>query len=93
MNNSDKNGAMKLAIAFVGLAAIAACSTGPETTSSWRGAQLHFNTMDTNDDERLERDEINPDLRLHREFDRYDADATGLIELDEFYDYIQDSKE
>lgn len=66
------------------------CASGPRTPSTWQGARLHFETMDTNDDGVLMMDEINPELALYQSFSRYDVDGTGAIELDEFYEYIED---
>lgn len=77
-----------IALAAASLSLLAACAGGPRNPSTWHGARVHFNEMDRNGDKVLTRDEINPELALYQEFNRYDADGNGKIELDEFYEYV-----
>lgn len=78
------------ALAAASLTLLAACAGGPRNPSTWQGARTHFSEMDSNGDGVLTRDEINPELALYQEFDRYDLDGNGEIELDEFYKYVND---
>ncbi|MBX3724838.1 MAG: EF-hand domain-containing protein [Xanthomonadales bacterium] len=73
-------------LTFAGL--LAACAA-PRTPSTAQGVERHFNAMDRNNDGVLTREEINPELRLYQEFDRWDVDGTGAIELDEFHEYLR----
>lgn len=54
-----------------------------------RAEERQYRDMDKNADNRLTRDEINPDLFLYKDFDRYDTDGNQSIELDEFRDYLE----
>jgi Ca2+-binding EF-hand superfamily protein len=78
------------ALALASATLLAACASGPRTPSTWQGARTHMTAMDKNDDGVLAREEINPELALYQEFDRYDVDGSGVIEQDEFYQYIND---
>ncbi len=78
------------ALALATAALLAACASGPRTPSTWQGARTHMTAMDKNSDGKLAREEINPELALYQEFDRYDVDDSGFIEQDEFYKYIND---
>jgi hypothetical protein len=78
------------ALALASAALLAACASGPRSPSTWSGARTHMNAMDKNDDGVLAIDEINPELALYQEFDRYDVDNSGFIEQDEFYEYVKD---
>jgi len=92
MNRRHACSTSRIAIATLALAALGACATGPATPSSARATEIQFSSMDADDDGALQLDEIGNDLRLYREFGRYDVDGTGGIELDEFYEYINDSE-
>ena len=54
-----------------------------------RAEERQYRHMDTNADNRLTRDEINPDLFLYKDFDLYDTDDSEAIELDEFRAYLE----
>lgn len=93
MNHQTPRTFILTASTLMTLAALAACSTGPETTSTGRGAEVHFSELDGDDNRVITRDELaNSDVTLARDFDRYDTDGNGGIELDEFYDYVKDNR-
>lgn len=80
------------ALAVLVLSGLIAACAAPRTPSTAQGVQRHFNAMDRNGDGVLTREEINPELRLYQEFDRWDVDRTGAIELDEFNQYLRDNQ-
>ena len=79
-------------LALLGLAALAGCAAGPDTTNTGRGAEVHFSELDGDDNRMITRDELDSNLTLARDFDRYDVDGNGSIELDEFHAYIKDNR-
>ncbi len=69
--------------------ALGACASNPDMPNTYRGKSLHFDEMDKTGDNRLTLDEINPDLKLYAEFERWDQNGNGLIEENEFFDYVE----
>ena len=53
---------------------------------------MHFSELDGDDNRMITRDELDSNLTLARDFDRYDVDGNGSIELDEFHAYIKDNR-
>jgi len=92
MNRPTLRPLLMIASTSLCLAALAACSSGPQSTNTGRGAEVHFSELDGDDNRMLTRDELDPNLTLAIDFDRYDSDGNGSIELDEFYEYVKDNR-
>lgn len=68
---------------------VAGCASNAEMPSTYRAKTAQFEEMDKTGDNRLTLDEINPELKLHAEFARWDENANGMIEENEFFEYIE----
>lgn len=82
---------LTLAFAFSTSALAQRTSPAPPSEpmpSTARAVDTQFDVMDRNKDGVLTRDEIDPELRLYREFDRFDTNNTGTISLQEFREYV-----
>ena len=79
----------KLLLPVAAVLALGACATNPDMPSTYRGKSAHFDEMDKSGDHKLTLDEINPDLKLHAEFGRWDTNTNGVIEENEFFDYVE----
>ncbi len=80
---------LPLTLAALAVASIVGCASNPDMPNTYRGKTAQFEEMDKTGDNRLTLDEINPDLVLHREFERWDVNGNGLIEENEFFDYVE----
>lgn len=78
-----------LAAFALALSTVAVAQQEQNLPDTYQGQERQFREMDNNTDGVLTPDEIDPDLTLVKEFDRFDADGNGTIELDEFYDYLK----
>lgn len=76
---------LPLAAAFT----LGACASNPDMPNTYRGKSAHFDEMDKTGDHRLTLEEINPDLKLYAEFEQWDKNSSGMIEENEFFDYVE----
>lgn len=80
---------LKLLLPLAAALALGACASNPDMPNTYRGKSAQFDEMDKTGDHRLARDEINPELKLYAEFERWDQNTTGLIEENEFFEYVE----
>lgn len=80
---------LKLLLPIAAVLALGACASNPEMPDTYRGKHTQFEEMDKTGDGKLNLDEINPDLKLHAEFERWDTNTNGVIEENEFFDYVE----
>ena len=83
------NSAFKFLLPLSAALAIGACASNPDMPNTYRAKTAQFEEMDKTGDNRLTLDEINPDLKLHAEFENWDKNSNGLIEENEFFDYVE----
>lgn len=81
--------ALKFCLPLTAVLALAACASNPDMPNTYRGKSAHFDEMDKTGDNRLTLDEINPELKLHAEFEHWDQNANGMIEENEFFAYVE----
>ncbi len=80
---------LKMLLPFAAVLALGACASNPDMPNTYRGKSLHFDEMDKSGDGKLTLDEINPDLKLYAEYARWDSNANGVIEENEFFNYVE----
>ena len=80
---------LKLLLPIAAIFAIGACASNTDMPNTYRGKSVQFDEMDKTGDGTLTLDEINPDLKLHAEFERWDSNTNGVIEENEFFNYVE----
>ena len=80
---------VKLLLPLAAVLALGACASNPDMPNTYRGKSAHFDEMDKTGDDKLTLDEIDPEIKLYSEFERWDTNTNGVIEENEFFDYVE----
>lgn len=79
----------KLSLPLTAALVLAACASNPDMPNTYRGKSAQFDEMDKTGDHKLTLEEINPELKLHTEFEHWDQNDNGMIEENEFFNYVE----